>query len=119
MALIHFLLEINMKASDFVFCVDLVNDPDSHAFCITSAEYFEENGCICDGQEDDDIENLLPPRFGNLAEGQWEYYGGTWEQGKQKLLDAGFVYNDELHKFINHYDPNDGFDLPPEEMGDK
>ena len=95
-----------MKASDFVFCADIANSYEGEGvvFCITSAEYFKENGCICDGQEDHDIEEVLPPRFGNVAEGQWEYYGGTWEEGKQKLLDAGFVYNDELDDFINHYE---------------
>lgn len=93
-----------MKASDFVFCVDITNDPDCPSFCVTSAEYFKENGCLCDGQEDEQIEEVLPPRFGNLMEACWEYYGGTWEQGKQAMLDAGFVYNDELHDFINNYE---------------
>lgn len=93
-----------MKASDFVFCVDLT-DPEFQAFPITSSKYFEENGCVCDGQEDEEISNLLPSGFENLMEGHWEYIYGTLEQGKQALLDAGFVYNDDLHEFINNYDP--------------
>ncbi len=91
-----------MSPSDFVFCVD-INDPDSPAFCITSKAYWDENECICDGQEDHDIEECLPPKFGNLAEGQWEYYGKP-EDGKQALLDAGFVYCDPLDDFINGYE---------------
>lgn len=93
-----------MKASDFVFCADTSHEEDGVCFCITSAAYFEENGCISDGQEDADIEEVLPPRFGNVAEGQYEYYAGTWQEGKQKLIEAGFVYNDELDDFINGYE---------------
>lgn len=92
-----------MKASDFVFCVDISNDPDYPCFPITSAEYWKENECICDGQEDEDIESVLPDGFHNLMEGTWEY-NGSWQEGKQKLLDAGFVYNDALDDFINNYD---------------
>jgi hypothetical protein len=97
-----------MKASDFVFCVDITNDPDCPSFCITSQEYWNENECICDGQEDEEIEKHLPDRFHNLMEGTWEYAGSSWQEGKQKLLDAGFVYNDALHEFINNYNPNGG-----------
>src|SRR5574338_876789 len=95
-----------MKASDFVFCVDTAHaeDGDGVAFCVTSAAYFEENGCLCDGQEDSDIEELLPPNFHNLMEASWEYSGGSWEEGKQKMLDAVFVYSDELDDFINGYE---------------
>lgn len=93
-----------MKASDYVFCVDTSHEEDGVAFCITSAAYFEENGCLCDGQEDADIDEVLPPKFANLMEGSWEYYGESWQEGKQKLLDAGFVYSDELDDFINGYE---------------
>lgn len=92
-----------MKASDFVFCVDLSNDPDYPSFPITSAAYWEENECICDGQEDEDIEKVLPDGFHNVMEGTYEY-NGDWQEGKQKLLDAGFVFNEVLDDWINHYE---------------
>jgi len=96
-----------MKASDFVFCVDLVNDPDYPSFCITSQKYWDENGCLNDGGDDNDVEEFLPDHFHNLMEGCWEYAGGTWEQGKQALLAAGFVHNDGLDQFINRYESSE------------
>lgn len=90
-----------MKASDFVFCVDLGDESQAY-FCITSSEYFEENGCINDGGDDENVSNFLPRGFSNSAEGTWEY-NGDWRIGKEKLLAVGFVYNEDLHEFINNY----------------
>lgn len=92
-----------MKASDFVFCVNNSEGDEYITFPITSTEYWNENGCICDGQEDHDVRELLPDGFSNSMEGTWEYNGAA-EEGKQKLLDAGFVHSDALDDFINNYD---------------
>ena len=92
-----------MKASDFVFCVNTSEGEDYITFPITSLEYWNENGCICDGQEDDDVRELLPRGFSNTMEGTWEY-NGDWTEGKQKMLNAGFVYSDAVDDFINNYE---------------
>lgn len=97
-----------MKTSDFYFCVDNT-DPNNHGqFCLTSIEYWNENECLDDCLSEieclDDSE--LP--FGNTQEACWEYYNkkltgaALTEVGKQALLDAGFVYSDKMHDFINN-----------------
>lgn len=88
-----------MKASNFVFCIDQTED-GANCFYITSAKYFKKNGCVAYGDEDDDVYELLPDNFIISMEGMWEY-DGDWRDGKEELLSAGFVYSDELHKFIN------------------
>lgn len=88
-----------MQPSDYLFCIDL-SDPDYPNFCLTSKEYWDERGTLDDCL--DEVEGL-PDGFSNSMEAMWEYYAGSTEEGKQKLLDAGFVYSDEMDDFINGY----------------
>jgi hypothetical protein len=86
-----------MKSSDYLFCVDYENSDDELAmFCFTSKDYWNKNGHL-----DDCLDELdLPAGFYNAMEATWEYEG-TVEDGMKALLDAGFIYSQEMHDFIN------------------
>jgi len=88
-----------MKPSDYYFCTFM--DDGEQLYCLTSIEYWNENGCLDDCL--DDIE-CLPNKFHNSAEAMWEY-NGTPEEGRKALEDAGFVFSPEMHDFINNYEP--------------
>lgn len=92
-----------MKPSDFLFCVDTSNDPDYPSFCLTSKEYWDEEGHL-----DDCLSEIecLPDGFHNAMEACWEYVGPV-EEGKQKLLDAGFVHSPEMDSYINRSNENE------------
>lgn len=88
-----------MQPSDYLFCIDDTNDPGNDVFCFTSKEYWDENDVLDDCLSEIDC---LPPKFHNLMEAMWEYAGASTEEGKQNLLDAGFVFSSEMDSFINN-----------------
>ena len=90
-----------MKSSDFLFCVS----EEDGSFCLTSKEYWEAEGVLDDCLAEIDC---LPEGFHNLMEATWEYYdpsitdlGELVQVGKKKLLEAGFVWSEDMNQFLN------------------
>lgn len=84
-----------MKPSDYLFCMDYSDE--EVVFCFTSKEYWDEYQTL-----DDCLGSIkcLPPKFHNTAEACWGYLG-TVEQGKNALLEAGFIYSPDMDILIN------------------
>lgn len=90
-----------MNPSDFLFCVEECEG----SFCLTSKEYWEDEGHLDDCLSEIDC---LPEGFANLMESTWEYYDPNItdpaklvQEGKRKLLEAGFVWSEEMNQYIN------------------
>ena len=86
------------KPSDFYFAVDRAKDPqdewDIDTIVITTKAYYDKTGYWCDNDRMK-IGTVLPNGFCDIMESVYEYDGNI-EEGRQVLLNAGFIENNKI-----------------------
>jgi hypothetical protein len=82
-----------MQPKDYYFAVDHEHD-GTFTFFFTSIAYWDKNLCLNDIGNDPE-EELLPKGFYELLESVYEYDGEP-EEGRAKLLEMGFIQNNDL-----------------------
>lgn len=85
--------ELKAIGNKFYFMVFDAEDDEDKAVGIVYKDFWKENEVLDDcWSGDDTLESVLPAGFHNSSESEWQFSSrfGTFAQGIQMLLDAGF-----------------------------
>jgi len=99
-----FVDENKITAADFIFATcdnpDPIDEDDEVAFLVSRKTYWERNG-YQDDRECGVWWNARQEGFDEVCEGCFSYEKGSFEEGKQKLLELGMTQPNDFQEFAD------------------